>query len=302
MFKNLFLYRMGPPKDPSASALPAINAMDELLCGQEFQPTTGTQEKSVGWVAPSLRTNDFLAYHSDGNTILRLRIETRAVPGAVVDRRLKEAMDHIEQTEGRKPGRKERRELRDEVVQSLLPMAFPVQCDVPIWIDRDADLLAVGASSQGKADEAITMLVKTFDHLNISLVNTNTSPAAAMTGWLAGTPDDWPEHFAAGRHVELRSGDESKALVKFDRHHLEDEQMRLHIGQGKLPTKLALSWRDRVSFVLTEGLAIKRIELLDLALADAGEEGGFEADVAIFTGEMRRLLIDLIAALGGEMV
>ena len=72
---------------------------------------------------------------------------------------------------------------------------------------------------------------------------------------------------------------------------------------GKLPTRLALTWNNRVSFVLTEGLQIKKLAFLDVVMdgASTGKDDGFDADVAIATGELCKLLPDLIDALGGEM-
>jgi recombination associated protein RdgC len=61
--------------------------------------------------------------------------------------------------------------------------------------------------------------------------------------------------------------------------------------------------------VLTEALAIKKIKLLDVVLENkaAGDshgggkdDGGFDTDVAIMTGELRQLVPDLVLALGGE--
>ncbi|MCD8515102.1 MAG: recombination-associated protein RdgC, partial [Burkholderiaceae bacterium] len=131
------------------------------------------------------------------------------------------------------------------------------------------------------------------------------SPQAAMTAWLTGSADDWPAHFAPGQEVELKSADEMKSVVKFTRHHLDDEQMRLHIGQGKLPTKLALDWDGRVRFVLTESTVLGKIAFLDGVYEDnasAEDEGGFDADVAIATGELGALINDLTEALGGELL
>ena len=72
-----------------------------------------------------------------------------------------------------------------------------------------------------------------------------------------------------------------------------------------MPTQLAMTWDNRVSFVLTEQLAIKKIKLLDVVLEgkDASGKGdnGFDADVAIATGELARLLPDLVDALGGPL-
>ena len=62
-----------------------------------------------------------------------------------------------------------------------------------------------------------------------------------------------------------------------------------------------MTWDDRVSFLLTEGLQIKKIALLDAVMdGQSQDDGGFDADVAIATGELSRLIPDLIEALGGE--
>jgi len=137
----------------------------------------------------------------------------------------------------------------------------------------------------------------------VSLLDTQVSPQAAMTQWLTGGADGWPGHFAPGREVELKSGDEMNSVVKFTRHHLEDEEMQRHIAQGKLPTKLGLDWDGRVSFVLTEGMQLKKLAFLDGVFeeqAGAEDQGGFDSDMAIATGELSALITDLTAALGGE--
>lgn len=97
------------------------------------------------------------------------------------------------------------------------------------------------------------------------------------------------------------SADESKAVVRYTRHPLNIDVVRQHIEHSKLPTKLAMTWDDRVSFVLTDGLQIKNITLL-VAVMDGNSQDdiGFDTDVAIATGELSRLLPDLIEALSGE--
>lgn len=79
-----------------------------------------------------------------------------------------------------------------------------------------------------------------------------------------------------------------------------------HGAAGKVPTKLAMTWNDRVSFVLSDMAQIKKIKLLDVVLDGVQENGkdddGFDADAAIVTGELSALIPDLIEALGGELV
>jgi recombination associated protein RdgC len=106
------------------------------------------------------------------------------------------------------------------------------------------------------------------------------------------------------RECELKAADESRAVVRYARHALDTEEVRQHVATGKLPTRLALTWEGRVSFVLTESLQLKKLAFLEGVFETSGAEraDGFDADTAIATGELRKLLPDLLEALGGEVV
>ncbi|MEN9473977.1 MAG: hypothetical protein RIS48_697 [Pseudomonadota bacterium] len=281
-----------------------VEAMEAALAKMPFQPCGATQPESYGWAPPRGQAHGALVELVAGQRILRFMHESKAVPGSVVKRRLEERCAQIEEKEGRKPGRKESRELRDEIVQELLPMAFARTASILVWLDLEQGRLVLDCASTGKADTLVSALVECLAGLQVSLLNTQVSPQAAMTQWLTGNADEWPAHFAPGREVELKSGDEMNSVVKFTRHPLDDEEMKRHIAQGKLPTQLALDWEGRVSFVLTEGTQLKKVAFLDGVFeeqAGAEDNGGFDSDVAIATGELAALITDLTTALGGEL-
>ena len=231
---------------------------------------------------------------------MKLMIETRSLPGSVVTRRTKERVALIEATTGRKPGKKETRDIKDDIRLELLPLAFTKQTSIGIWIDPKARLLVIDAASQARTDDVVTMLVKSLDGLSLALLNTKVSPTAAMSDWLIS--QEAPAGFSVDRECELKAADESKAVVRYARHPLDNEEVRQHVQSGKLPTRLALTWDSRVSFVLTERLQIKKLAFLDVVFdgASTGKDDGFDADTAIATGELRKLLPDLLEALGGE--
>ena len=98
--------------------------------------------------------------------------------------------------------------------------------------------------------------------------------------------------------------------MRYVRHPLDGEiiegEIKAHLASGKLPTKLALTWDDRISFVLGEKLEVKRLAFLDLLKEEAEKSAEradeqFDADFALMTGELARFLPQLIAALGGEV-
>jgi len=298
VFKNVTIYRIAP------GWAETLESMESALDAARFVPCGATQDKSVGWVEPRGEAHGPLVESVAGQRILKLMIETKGVPGSVVRKKAQEAADHIEATTGRKPGKKETKALREDALLALLPQAFERQSSAWVWIDPENGWLVTDASSQGKLDEVVTALVRAFDGLAITLLQTAVTPQTAMTQWLsATTPDEWPGGFAVERECELKSADEEKSAVKFTRHNLATDEVRKHITEGKLPTRLAMSWEGRIGFMLTESLQLKKIAFLEGVFEDRGseDEKGFDADVALSTGELQKLLPELIEALGGEM-
>ena len=276
-----------------------LEQVEEALAKAPFMECGATQEKSLGWVPPRGDAHGPLAESVGGQWILRFMVESKVLPGSVLARRVKEKAERIEQETGRKPGKKESKELKDEAKLDLLPMAFTKQGSMWVWIDTTSRLLVLDTSSQGRADEVVTLLVEALPGLSVALLDTPTSPQAAMAHWLL--EQEPPEGFSVDRECELKAFDETKAVVRYGRHPLDIAEVQAHIQAGKLPTKLALTWDDRVSFVLTEGLQLKKIAFQDTVFeGQKQDDAGFDADVAIATGELSKLIPDLILALGGE--
>jgi recombination associated protein RdgC len=321
MFKSAIVYRIAPGWEP-----PSLESLEEALDRARFAPCSPTEPRSAGWVEPRGKEHGALAESVGGQLVLSLRTEVRAVPGSAVRDALEDRLRRIEQETGSRPRGKQRKELKEEVVIDLLPRAFSKFSTTRIWIDPKARLMLVGAGSAAKADEAVGALMEAFRdmaaELPASLVKTGRSPSTAMSTWLAEREP--PAGFSIDRECELKqagagesqvalegaapapAGD--KATVRYARHPLDIDEIVAHIEQGKVATKLAMTWQDRVSFVLDASLVLRRIEILDVVLeAAAGQAGGgeeddgFDADVAIATAELGRLVPDLLEALGGEI-
>ena len=296
VFKNMIIYRIAPQWQIG------LEQVEEALARAPFLECGATQERSWGWTPPRGEAHGPLAESVGGQWVLRFMVESKVLPGSVLARRVEEKAVRIEQETGRKPGKKDSTELKEEAKLDLLPMAFTKQGTMWVWLDLEARLLVLDTGSQARADEVVTALVEALPGLSVALLDTQTSPQAAMAHWLS--TQEAPVGFTIDRECELKAADEEKAVVRYARHPLDIEEVQAHIAAGKLPTKLALTWDGRVSFVLSEGLQIKKLALLDTVTEGQGKGGkddsGFDADVAIATGELRLLIPDLIEALGGE--
>lgn len=292
MFKNLIIFRLS---DMWSANLVAI---EKALQENKFTPVASNQMQSMGWIEP--RGEDFapLAENVSGHWIMRFCTEKKIIPGSVVKRMVEERAKKIEETSGVKPGKKALRDMKEDVIHELMPHAFTKIDSTSIWINPAEKMMVVDAGSIGKCDTVITELVKCLEGFGVTLLNTQNSPAACMSQWLLES--EAPDPFTINRECELQSADEEKARVKYDRHNLDIEEVKRHIAQGKVPTKLSMTWSGRASFTLTNAFQVKKLTFLDVVTDDAGE-GGFDADVAILTGELSKLIPDLVDALGGEL-
>jgi recombination associated protein RdgC len=298
VFKNLIVYRIAP--EWSATLAQAEEGLDKA----RFTECGATQPQSSGWVEPRGHANGPLVETVDGQWLLALMVEQKMLPGSVVKRRVQEMAQHIEASTGRKPGRKESKDLAEQATLELLPQAFTKQGKVKVWVDPDVHLLMIDAGSAKRAEDVVTQLVKAWPGFAVQPLQTNLSPAVAMSAWLAeGTA---PGAFGIARECELKSPDEMKSVVRYARHVLDTDDVRQHLTLGKVPTRLALTWDGRVSFVLTDTLQIKKIAFDDVVFeshkgSQNHQDEAFDADAAIATGELCKLIPDLIEALDGEM-
>lgn len=294
-FKSLFIYRL--PTDLTLNAA----TLEEKLSRQPLQPCGGMDKQNRGWVSP--QGNGALVHALNHQLLIALGIEQKLLPASIINQFAKERIAELEAQQGHRVGRKETKEIKEQVTDELLPRAFAHRRTTFVWIDPVNGWLVVDAASPAKADEVLELLSKTLDNLPLKLVHTKLSPVTAMTGWLAA--GEAPSGFTVDRELELRSIDDNKATVRYVHHDLEGKEIQTHIAAGKSATRLGMTWNDRISFVLTEQLQIKRLSFLDILKEESESQAEtteelFDLDFTLMTGELARMLDDLIEALGGE--
>lgn len=292
-FKNLLIYRL-----TKWDITPA--ALEEKLSQKSLQPCSGLEMQRAGWLSPKADGEPYV--HTLGSQMLLcLGIEKKLLPATVINQFAKAKTVEIEDQQGYKPGRKQMKEIKEAITNELLPRAFAIRRKTYAWIDPVGQWLVVDAASLAKADELVEMLIKTLDGISLSIIKTATSPTVAMTAWLTG--DDLPSIFTVDRDCELRGSGDEEATVRYVRHTLEAEDIAKHIKSGKEVTRLAMTWGDKLSFVLHENMQIKRIAPLDMLSEQSNSleaDEVFDADFAIMTGELKVLLPNIIDALDGE--
>ena len=295
-FKNLQIYRLPAPWAMSQEQL------EEALSPQTFTAASSTDMQNLGWCSP--RENGMLVHAVNRQFLLSYATEKKLLPATVVNQVSKAKAAEIEEQQGFAPGRKQMKEIKEQVTDELLPRAFSIRRNTAVWIDPVNGWLVVDAGNAGRADEVIKLLIKSVKRLPLRALRVQQSPVSAMTQWLVA--DEAPHGFTIDQDTELRSTGEGKATVRYVRHALEADDVRRHIEAGKQCTRLALTWNSRISFVLTESMTLKRITPLDVIKeADGGmtrdADERFDGDMLLMTGELGGMMTALVDALGGEL-
>lgn len=294
-FKNLLVYRLNPDTRLKA------DTVEEKLKEFSLQPCGSFEMESRGWVAP--RGDDRYLHSLDRQWLIMFGVNQKLLPGSVITQTAKERAAKLAEKQEHPVGRKQMREIRERVIEELMPKALSRRRTLGAWIDPVNNWLAVDTAADKKADALLESLIAADVDFEARRLETKHSPAAQMTLWLSA--GNIPAPFTVDQDLELKASGESRATVRYVNHPLEGREIREHIAGGKSATRLGMTWKNRISFVLTDQLQIKRVAFLDIlkgeteSQAEDAEEQ-FDIDFALMTGELAAMLADLTKALGGE--
>ena len=291
-FRNLLVYRLTQDIPFDAEALEAA------LASKPARPCASQELTTYGFNAPFGKGADAPLVHVSGDFLLiGARKEERILPGSVVRDALKEKVDEIENTQMRKVYKKERDQIKDEIVQAFLPRAA---------IAPKQGLILVDSASAKKAEDLLSTLREAIGSLPVRPLSVKIAPTATLTDWLKN--QSAAEGFFVLDECELRDTHEDGGVVRCKRQDLTSEEIQLHLSTGKQVTQLSLAWQDKLSFVLDDKLTIKRLRFEDVLQEQAEQDGGDDAlaqQDASFILMMMTLvefLPELFSALGGEEI
>ncbi|WP_324019430.1 recombination-associated protein RdgC [Aeromonas hydrophila] len=297
-FKNLQVYRLTRPFDLTTEQL------ESQLESLTFTPCGSQDMSRFGWTPPLGKFGRALTHSADGQILICARKEQKMLPSTVIKEQLAEKVEAIEFEQGRALKKKEKEALKEELLHTLLPRAFSRTTNTFAWINAANGLLIVDASSAKKADDVLALLRKSIGSLPVVPVALKNPPEITMTEWLQ--QGNLPATFTLEDESELRSAQQHGGIARFKQQDLMTDEVKNHLANDKLVTKLALNWGERLSFVLGDDLSIKRLkfseELREQNDDITSEEPAarLDADFALVTGELAQFIPALFAALGGE--
>ena len=251
-FKNAKLYQLTQPLSFSEETL------SEQLSNVAFRPC-GSQELATMGFVPPLPDSEML-FHIVGDTFLFcLKKQERILPAPVINSELADKVAQVERETGAPVGKKAQQDLKQDIIQRLLPQAFTKNAKTYGFISLKDDLVVVDASADGKAEVFLAMLRKAIESLPV--VPLCKSPVhAQLTAWVTDNP---PAEVELLMEAELKAFDDEGAVVKCKNQDLQADEILQHISHGKLVEQLGISLNEQISCLLTADCSIKRIKYAD---------------------------------------
>jgi len=284
-FKNLQIYCFRQPVTLTVASL------QEKLSQSPFHPAGQLEWSSMGWVPPS-EESDALVFPVSHTLFFTARRQDKILPSSVIRDFVQERIEHIESEQLRKVGKREKNEIKDQIIAELLPRALPRNSEITAYIDTKNGWLIVNTSSRKKAEDVISLLRMDVGDLSLILPELNTSPMRSMTQWL--TTRDLPSQFELGEDCKLIADEgESVTCKQLD---LLSKEVTEHLNAGKLVQYLALQWQNKLAFVLDDEFSVRRVEFLEINEESTDD---MYANLALMTVVFAQFIPQLFDALGG---
>jgi recombination associated protein RdgC len=296
-FKNLCLYHYPEEVDLAAEML------EEKLAEKAATPLGKHTLSTVGWAPPLGSVGETFTHVIGHYVMLCMQKEEKILPAAAIREEVDTRIGQIEEKESRQVRAKEKRDLKDEVILDMIPRAFNRTVRTYAYLDLKNRYFVVDAASPKRAEEVVMLLRETLDSFPAKPVQVKNAPDALMTDWLARNA--LAGDFTIDEECELRDEGEDGGIVRIRKQDLTAEEVQAHLAAGKRVRRLAMTYDERIAFVLDAAMDIKRLRFLDIVQEQAENEDLttfaelFDSDFAIMSVELNRFLARLFELLGG---
>ncbi|RKZ49495.1 MAG: recombination-associated protein RdgC [Gammaproteobacteria bacterium] len=294
-FKNLRIYRLTKQIDLSTETLEAA------LEGENFRPCSNLDFSRYGWVPPLGKNSELYTHSCGGYIMICARKQEKILPPAAINEMVEEKIIDFETDQARNIYRKERHNIKEDVIHSLLPRALTRSYLIYAYFDPKHNLLIIDAASANKAEEFLDHLRASLGVLPVVPLSCLGDAADTMTRWVK---QQAPKGFDLNNECELQNARESKNIIRCKNQELESDEVMSHLKAGKRVTQLAIIWRENIQFVLSDDFSIKRLRFEDIVQEDAQSDYDddatqFDQDFAIMTLQLNEFIEDLLKEFGG---
>ena len=293
MFRNVRYYRIGSGWPKSEELI------SEALRSAEFKPCGPMTERSSGWVPVYPDAGDALARRVNGTDLIRMRSQSRVLPPSVVNEELEARVEDYSQRMKEAPGPREKRRLKAETRDELLPKAMLKSDRVWGYIDSKENLIGIDALQASVAERFLRRLGAAMPIANVRPLQFNKPVGEFLTKIFLGNA---PGQFGVGRECRMQDAADSGSNVRWTHFDLSEKSIRDHVAEGMRLTHLAIEYDNILSCVLDQNGIISKIKFVGMD-NDNGDEldplARQDAEFVLISGTLRNMIADLKKLLNG---
>lgn len=262
LFKQVQLFNLNKEISiKTSSVLPKLEAL-------QFTPCLPSFPSSCGWAAPLQEEHAPLVHQAGKYLVFCVQHEEKILPASVVRDAVEEKIKEIEQREDRKVYAKEKRDMRTEMTQTMLPKAFSKKALVYGYIDTEEQLLVLNTTHKERTKIFLSLLKKSLDvdatPLKLKKVG------YVLTQWI--NSDAVPKGVTILDKSVLQDPNQVQRIIRTQAQDIYSTPMQDFLKEGFEIKQLALAWQDAIEFTIAEGLIIKNIKYRDELLSASEEE------------------------------
>lgn len=305
LFTSISTYRLG-----ADFRLPPPDEFNGALFMRPWRKPSATELNTAGFIEPLGEESVFAHRINASSTLIALHVQSRMLPGKIVNEHVKAQVTKIEEEEDRKVYSKERRDIKEKVLVQLLPRAFIDRKTIHAMIQPP--YIFVDTSSAKTAEAVLSCLREVLGSLGVRPVTVRVSPVATLTQW-ATVEALLPHKFRVTGDFKANNVHDEKDSVTGKGTDLGSDTLSEWLREeGRRVVQLGMMWNgqmdEAIPFTVNDSIVIKGIKwpeaITDQGTADAGEEATLleytKATLLLVEDEISNLVPELLDALGGE--
>jgi recombination associated protein RdgC len=251
-FKNATVYELEESIE--------VESLIKGLQSHIYTPCMSHQEKSQGFIHPLLRNHEECYHRINQFLFFAIQIEEKIIPTQVVNNKAEEKVDDIERLQKIKIGKHEKKSIKEETYQSLVPQAFSKCQKTYAYIDLAHKYLVIDSVSPKSIESLTILLRKGLGSLKIKPIFEDISKT--LTYWFKD--EGLPKAFMIEDRCKLMADQgDGVAIINCQGNSMLSNNIMSFIEGGGLISELSLSWKDQVKFSLTDQFQIKSLKFLE---------------------------------------
>lgn len=290
-FKNAFIFKL-----TRSQYFEQID-LETLIKESEFVPCGKTEQTKFGFVSALPDTENLVhSVNNESHMLLRVQHEEKVILPDSINRPLKEACAAIEKNEQRHATKKEKEQIKEDIIFELLPTAQSKFNITWLYIDVQRGLIVINTSSRSTAEDILSLLRKSIGTLPITDYILADDLCATMKDWLMD-PKAVPAKYYVGSELKISGIGEEANNATFGNQDLYDDSLQQFMNDFQYDVKhLKVSFDEMLSVTLKDDGSLRSITYWDV-LTEQNEDidsddllARIDADFVLFTGEFGRFL------------